>query len=569
MTSRNLLETTTVTLGDIFGNGKIYEVPPFQRDYSWGLENWEDLWEDIRGLDSAGSLHSQHYMGAIVLQTSGENRFKIIDGQQRLATLTFLALAVLKRLNELVERSIEPDANRERSELLRSQFIGTKDPGSLKYSSKLFLNENDDGFYQQHLVQLKEPRTRRLPDSHQKLWSAYRFFVDRLEERFRGVTDGAILADFLNKLVARRLLFIQIKVLDELSAYTVFETLNARGLELTSTDLLKNFLFAQAAGGRTDLQLVKKQWESIVARISMPLFPTFLFHHLNAEELDIRENRLFHHVKRNIDSREKAFALLDDLEESAEWYAALDDPQDPFWQDYPPECRNHVRALRLFRVEQYKPLILAARQRFRKDGGQLRQLLRLCMVVSFRYNIIGQRNTGDLKRAYNEAAVHLWKGEYPSTKQVKEGLGPIYLSDEELRDAFSSRTVDSRGNRKRLAMYILCELERRASNTDIDFETTEATLEHILPESPGAGWEAISEEDRERFTYRLGNYTLLEPTLNREAENKDFATRLRIYARSRYQMTRSIASADWNAEAIRKRQDLFAREATAIWRLDY
>jgi len=81
MAASNLLDTKTVNLNDVLGNGKIYQVPQFQRDYSWEQDNWEDLWNDIEVAMESDSLH---YMGSVVLQNTKTKSFLIIDGQQRL-----------------------------------------------------------------------------------------------------------------------------------------------------------------------------------------------------------------------------------------------------------------------------------------------------------------------------------------------------------------------------------------------------------------------------------------------------------------------------------------------------
>ena len=76
MAVNNLLDTSTVSLSDIIGNGKVYKVPPYQRDYSWKQHHWEDLWMDIVNILDTDSIH---YMGSIVLQNKGEKRFSVID----------------------------------------------------------------------------------------------------------------------------------------------------------------------------------------------------------------------------------------------------------------------------------------------------------------------------------------------------------------------------------------------------------------------------------------------------------------------------------------------------------
>ena len=152
MANANLLDTKTVTVNEILGNGKIYKVPQFQRDYSWDSDQWDDLWNDIEIAEMTNNIH---YMGSVVLQSSNGKDFSIIDGQQRFTTISILMLAVINAIQNLVESDIEKDSNVERVEILIRQYIGQKDPASLSYSSKLFLNENNDNFYQTRLLNFK------------------------------------------------------------------------------------------------------------------------------------------------------------------------------------------------------------------------------------------------------------------------------------------------------------------------------------------------------------------------------------------------------------------------------
>lgn len=257
MAVNNLLDTSTVSFSDIIGNGKIYQVPAYQRDYSWKMDNWEDLWNDIISI-SDSEPQSVHYMGSIVLQNKGDKKYTIIDGQQRLATLSLFVLATIKLIQDLVGKEIDIEFNKERISLLSSKFLGDKDPASLTYSAKLSLNENNNSFYQSHLMVFRSPNNERtLRDSDKLLWQAYNFFRNSLKIYFDKTADGESIAIFLNKMVAERLMFIQIVVENEVSAYTVFETLNSRGVDLTVTDLLKNYLFSVST--KTDLIHVKEK----------------------------------------------------------------------------------------------------------------------------------------------------------------------------------------------------------------------------------------------------------------------------------------------------------------------
>ena len=109
-----------------------------------------------------------------------------------------------------------------------------------------------------------------IQDSDKLLLQAYHFFSEKVADLFIDNHNGEEIANFLNKVVAEKLMFIQIIVEDELSAYTVFETLNSRGVGLTVTDLLKNYLFSVST--KVDLPHVKKKWKGIVDIIGLDNF---------------------------------------------------------------------------------------------------------------------------------------------------------------------------------------------------------------------------------------------------------------------------------------------------------
>ena len=213
----NVLSTSTINYLELIGNGKAYRVPPYQRDYAWTEEEWEDLWNDV--LDLRQENEGRHYMGALVVQGESDREFTIIDGQQRLATISILSLAVIARLHRMADREIDAERNRERAKELRNRFVGEKDPASLIESSRLNLSLTDDAFYQDYLVQLREPpNPRGLPQSNSLLWRCFRYFSERLEALDDLEEDGEALARVLSETTARCLLFILIKVEDELDA---------------------------------------------------------------------------------------------------------------------------------------------------------------------------------------------------------------------------------------------------------------------------------------------------------------------------------------------------------------
>jgi hypothetical protein len=157
--------------------------------------------------------------------------------------------------------------------------------------------------------------------------------------------DGAALATFLMDQVADGVQFIVIQVPDEVSAYTVFETLNARGLQLTATDLLKNYVFSLVARTASDLELMELKWGELIARVGMERFPDFAYHYLVSRDVEARKQRLFAHIRALVRDGRQAFEWLDDMLGAAAWYTALDDPHDEHWTDMP-KARQHVRIAR-------------------------------------------------------------------------------------------------------------------------------------------------------------------------------------------------------------------------------
>ena len=197
MARTNLLNTRTANFLELVGNGRLYRVPAYQRDYSWEEEQWEDLWSDI--VDLRGNSSDRHYMGALVVEGKSDREFLIIDGQQRLATLSILVLAALKLLDGVAGRGRDAEDNRERAAALRGRFIGEKDPASLVEASKLVLNETDDAFYQDYLVQLRAPANPRgLPKSSRLLWQCFQYFSRQLEGIETGSPSGSAIATWRN-----------------------------------------------------------------------------------------------------------------------------------------------------------------------------------------------------------------------------------------------------------------------------------------------------------------------------------------------------------------------------------
>lgn len=570
MSKANLLDTKTLPFNEIIGNGKIYKVPQFQRDYSWEQDNWEDLWNDIVYIFDE---NESHYMGSIVLQNNGkDNIYHIIDGQQRFTTLSILSLAIISKIKELAYNGIDREANDERVNLLIKDYIGQKDSVSLKYSSKLFLNENNDGFYQQRLLNFRDPvNYRKLIDSDKLLWDSYLFYQKRVDELFIKLQNGENLASFLKETIGKNLLFIQITVEDELNAYTVFETLNSRGVELTSTDLLKNYLFSLVAKSKTDLDQVKSQWRKIIEIIGLKKFPVFLRHFLNGQMKLISKEYLFKSVKKLVKTDQDVFDLLDNLENSAYIYIALGNPNDDFWKGEK-DIIEAISALKLFGVTQNKPLLMVAYNKL-NNINEFAKLVKSIVNISYRYNVIGRLQTNEMEKVYNRASISVFESQSITVKEILEKLKTLYVSNDAFKNYFEIKTFNTNNsNNKKLARYTLYKLEAQLPNgAKYDYLTDSGTIEHILPENLNDTWrEVFSEDEHSRNVYKIGNLTLLEANKNnKEAADNSIEIKLPIFKSSKYKLTNKIDVSDWNVSAIRSRQSKLGQIACGIWKVQF
>ena len=560
--------TSNMTFRQLMGNGLSYRVPKFQRDYSWGADEWDDLWQDIVGLFGEDP-EPAHYMGYLVLQSADSKTFDVIDGQQRLTTLSLLMLAAIAHLTDLATPDDPADPQNRRAEQLRNNYIGYLDPVSLVPRSKLSLNRHNDRLYQDYLVPLERLPHRGLNASEHLLRRAFSWFKEHIKDQ--SADDGESVARFVD-VTADKLFFTVITVTDELNAFKVFETLNARGVRLSATDLLKNYLFSVVSRGgahEAEIKTLEERWEGIVGLLGSESFPEFLRVFWNSHNRLVRKADLFKTIRGAITDKSRAFELIRDMDRHARVYTALRSPEDTYWT---PEERDSLAQLQMFNVRQPLALLLAAFDRFAEtDRAEFARLLRAIAVMSFRYNVICGRQSNEQEVVYNHIAREIAAGRLVDAAVAIEGLRGVYPQDAEFRAAFvdkALRTTSSRNSK--VARFILFRLEEQLSGKALDFESAKYSLEHVLPENPGEDWEQFDDQQREAFTYRLGNLTPLATADNRGLGNARFSEKRPVYQASEFALTRKLAEDfdTWTVEKIRSHQEWLAKQATGIWRIN-
>lgn len=549
--------TSTNNFSTIIGNNKKFMVPKFQRDYSWSSEQWDDLWQDVETMISE---KDDHYMGYFVLQTEDDKNYLIIDGQQRFTTVTILILAAIKCIKNFVERGIDVEDNQQRIDSLVHTYIGKKDSVTLVYDNVLVLNRNNDGYFRDYIVKLGDLRVRNLKGSEKLMRHCFEFFEQKLRDKF---ASGKDYAQYIQTMVDH-LYFTQIVVNDEMNAFRVFETLNARGVQLSSSDLLKNYLFSlvdNKSAHSSRIDVLEEKWARLTDNIRTEKLPEFLRYYWNASHKSIRANALFKTIRKEITTDKDVFVLVDDLYRYSDVYMALTDENDELWQG-DADVRQCVGLLNVFRLKQPFSVLMSARLNL--SDAEFRKLFKTIIKICFRYNVICDRNPNDQEGPFNALAMFISK----EKKSDGRLLSSIMVEDKVFENSFSDKTFPYNSRNAKIVRYILATLEKHnGSSQTVSFNDDDATIEHVLPQNADESWE-MDEEKQRQLVFRLGNTCLLEKKLNMGLKNGSFEEKKKVYASSSYLDAQAIAGYDeWNEARIVNRQSKMAHVAVNVWKI--
>ena len=554
---KGIQNTITGNFSSIVSNNRRFIVPKFQRDYSWDTEQWDDLWQDIvTMLDEK----DEHYMGYLVLQTDDDKRFFIIDGQQRFTTIILLILAAIKNIQRLVENGVESEDNLRRIENLKNTYVGKEDPVTLKYDNLLQLNRNNDPFFQDYIVKLSNLGVRNLKATEKLMKRCFEFFDQKLKGRYN---NGKDYASFIQNVVDN-LNFTQIVVNDEMNAFRVFETLNARGVQLSSADLLKNYLFSLVDRENTHqshIEILEAEWSKLTDNIKAEKLPEFIRYYWNTKHKAIRANDLFKVIRKEISIDKQVFALVNEMIHFSDVYMALRDENDELWGD-DTDVKYYIGLLNLFKLKQPYPVLMAAKMYL--DEKDFKQLLKVIITLCFRYNVICDRNPNDQDQPFNSLAMHI-----SSKKQLDFSLlASIRVEDDEFKNAFQEKSFPYNSRNAKIVRYILGKIEHfKGSTLNIQYNDDNASIEHILPQNYDESW-GIDEDKAPKLVWRLGNTCLLERRLNRDLQNADFEEKKKKYSTSSFLYAKQIADdvEEWNENAIIRRQKEMAKAAVSLWK---
>lgn len=554
------IEPSNQTFSELMSNSTRYVVPRFQRNYSWQQEQWEDLWNDIQELGTEDA----HYMGYMVLQRRDRNQFEIIDGQQRMVTLTLLILAYMGKLQTFIEAATDVANNRERLEEIRSRYIGVKNLITLSVDSRLTLNRNNKTYFKGICDQLVPSNPRQLIQSNRLLKKAFEYFTSKIT-----ATTGLAIAQQIEQFTAS-LIFTKIVVQDSINAYKVFETLNARGVQLSTPDLIKNYIFSTIAAtgsvNDTELDELDEKWSGILAQLGEKNFTDFVRYLFNSTHSFVTKKELFKQVKAQYHSPELAAAYLNTMETGATIYTALLHPHETWWNsvdDTYLATRPYLEAFKLFGLKQPNIILLAAYRRF--SPSEFVKMTQYLYVLSIRYNIICNHSANEQERRYNDIAQQIADGTFSRASHVKNSSAfkELYPTDEVFQNIFTRYKMPSRRFAKKIR-FLLAEIENHFGR-GVDYR--KVTLEHICPYRPTQDWITSFGEGVHEVQDRLGNMVLLDRD---ELGRISYEEKQRLYVDSPFRLATKVAeSPEWTLASVNNFQSWLAERAIRTWRVDY
>ncbi len=340
------------TIGNLLGDKRFLRVPAYQRSFSWTKSEVSDLWDDLQG--TLYGDEDNYFLASMVFISKPDSSLEVVDGQQRLATVSIL-LATIRDGFQTV-------GDQQRADHIDMNYLCTRDLKTMEAAPRHSVNEIDNGLFVRIIEKLAVLADLKTTQRNKETALSNRLLADAyllLHENVRKASDDFKNIDFLSSVVKAltdSISCIQIITASEDSAYVLFETLNDRGIDLTLSDMLKNFLFSKA-GKRLDE--VRNKWTETVTQIGQEHMKAYIRHEWMSRLGQTREKELYKKIKTQIRTNPKAVEYVASLRESAQVYAAIRNPDNALWTSFGPSCQSLLEEILILGPVQCYPLILS------------------------------------------------------------------------------------------------------------------------------------------------------------------------------------------------------------------
>nr|WP_295777982.1 DUF262 domain-containing protein [Rhodoferax sp.] len=543
-----------------------FEIPRFQRPYSWERDNWEEFWNDV-----FLPKQQDYFIGSIVTFAKGQYK-AIVDGQQRLTTITLLLAAIR---NGYRQYSFEDRASGAQNFIERNN----------KNNEATFVLKTETSYpYFQTAIQRSQPEKfkSKLGEEESLLQSAFTYFCEKVSAETAAIdATGASSAskrvkiknrldDLRDALLSLKLIYVELDNEDD--AYQVFETLNTRGKDLATADLLKNHLARLLREKNALSDDVKVRWSLMSDNIKSISaegvdLDGFLYHYWLATNQFTQKRDIFKAVKASVKNKAAAKKLLDDLLEFSAVYRDLHEIGLRKWRNDELEIRSSIDAIGRFRVKHPLPLMMAAFRKYEAKTLSKAELLRILQIIEIftfvNTSLMSARSSGGVAQmyAFHAKAISSVTETVRRQKAIDEfaaKLASKLPSKEQFIERFKDlRYSDEFTTQKREVQYVVTRLFSMMFPA-VAINPAEMSIEHIEPQSSTkmSGNEIAS----------IGNLWFLKTAFNNELGNSPAIKKLEKYKGGQLPCDSTLGNATtWTSDEVRIRtNELAERFWTAV-----
>jgi uncharacterized protein with ParB-like and HNH nuclease domain len=556
MTGKNIMHVQEISFGKLLDHKDVYKIPEYQRPYSWNIEQWEDLFNDIKELNE----DEVHFLGSIIVVPEGPhklgtNYFYIVDGQQRLATLLTLLIVIRDLAKEKGNNNFADYIN---NECLYN--IIYKD-NQKKKESKLILGKQDNNVFQRILESEKV-------DENHLIYNCYKFFREKI------LKEDLDLGKIFDK-IRDNIVLVHINAITEFNAFRLFETLNDRGLELSATDLIKTYILNKVSNATGIFDNIIEYWNEMYEKIRdkdpVKFIRRFMLSQFAGK---FSEKKLYGDVRLKLENKtpQQVFSFVSTLNDYATIYKKIYDCA--FSED---TINKRLNELQMIEVSPSFTLLLKVMPYFESnemEKDDVLEIMDMIEVFHIRWGICNQA-TSRLDRIYNEICLELDNTESKDFKNIiaKKLYDEIKnnVNDEIFKVNFCMRDFTPNQSRTR---YILWKLSEPTGETILNLKEIET--DHILPQKLNKNWKdyLISKgynEDEINILHRdnlnkIGNLTIIKGGWNKSMSNKLFVDKKQHYQNSEISITKDLTKfTDWTFKEIKERTEELANKALNIW----
>jgi len=551
-----------------------YKIPRFQRPYSWDTENIIEFWNDTIAEKNG---EEEYFIGAIVIYDDKYGFKGIVDGQQRLTTIIIMLCALrdvfLSEGYEDLGKGVQTIIERADINNVKQFVISTE-------SSFPYLQEKI-------LTSEKSNITVNVGPEEKNIESAFNYFLSNISQTIQSVKDNPTISEnHLSKKIESELVNIRESILNlklifveldnEDDAYLIFETLNTRGKDLKTSDLLRNFFTKNIHPTNRESDAVKLKWKNILSNIndsSAELdLDKYLHHHWLSKHSYVSAKKLYKEIKSKIKGN-SINEYLDELESNSQIYRNLHEVSSYKWEKSEIELKNSLVAFDIFNVKQHIPIILSAFRNYKNGKIKIKHLRNLMSTIEnfhFIYTAItASRSTGGMAQMYSSYAINLEKEKNAANvvdiiQEFIEKLESKIPSIEEFKINFNELIyTDKFTKHKNLVKYILQKYDCFLRKGDI-IDYTKMTIEHLIPQN------SKSHKIDEKIIGSIGNLFLVDEKTNCDKlRNKLFAEKKKILNESNYPLDIILNKHDeLTKDVIIQRTDHIAKVGySKIWKI--